>query len=61
MAGMNLRTNVEEEGPDMTPVPKMTLAREKVLEEAKKALAGTDGKVGVSMVVIGSFLVVSAI
>jgi len=35
------------------PPPKMALAKEKVLEEARKALKGKDGKKGVSLVVIG--------
>ncbi|KAI0310675.1 hypothetical protein OF83DRAFT_1154209 [Amylostereum chailletii] len=38
------------------PPPKMSLAREKVLEEAKRALEADDkGRKGVSLVVIGMF------
>ena len=35
------------------PPPKMTMAREKVLEEAKRALKGKDDKRSVNLVVIG--------
>lgn len=42
----------EEQVPDEPP-PKITIAREKLLEEAKKAVQGDGEKKGVSMVVIG--------
>jgi len=53
--GLNLQVEelqiVEEE------IPKVTLAREKLLEEVAKALqTGVDGKKGVNLVVIGNVL-----
>lgn len=54
MSGLNLKD--EDEGPvvDEEP-PKITIAREKLLEEARKALeASENGKRAVSLVVIGA-------
>lgn len=51
MSALNLNTP-EEQVPDEPP-PKMTIAREKLLEEARKAVQGESEKKGVSMVVIG--------
>jgi elongation factor 1 alpha-like protein len=52
MASLNLQNSpdvFEEEEP-----PKMTLAREKVLQQAREALQGdSKGKRGISLVVIG--------
>lgn len=46
--------NLTTEAPVMEePPPKITIAREKVLEEARKMLEGKDEKKGVSLVVIG--------
>lgn len=53
MSALNIYSPDDEENAYEEP-PKMTLAREKVVEEAKKALdARGDGKKGVSLVVIG--------
>lgn len=52
--------NLNEQNTDVTECveepPKMSMAREKLLEEAKRALSveGENGKKGVSMVVIGT-------
>lgn len=51
LAGLNLGDE-EVPTPIDEPPPKMSLAREKVLEEARISLA-TEGKKGVSLVVIG--------
>ena len=53
LSGLNL--NPENEV-IQEPPPKMTMAREKVLEEAKQALQGKDKKRGVNLVVIGTFV-----
>ena len=50
LAGLNLDT---PEPPIDEPPPKITVSREKVLEEARKALQGKDDRKGVSLVVIG--------
>lgn len=59
MQGLNLGEN-DEEGVVDEPPPKMSIAREKVIEEAKKALEEEEksGKKGVSLVVIGEFILV---
>lgn len=49
LAGLNLGTPE----PIDEPPPKITVSREKVLEEARKALEGKDDRKGVSLVVIG--------
>lgn len=51
LSALNLTT--QESVPAEEPPPKITIAREKVLEEAKKMLEGKDEKKGVSLVVIG--------
>ncbi|TFY80059.1 hypothetical protein EWM64_g3953 [Hericium alpestre] len=53
IAGLNLETKEEPQVEE--PPPKMSLAKEKVLEEAKKVLAAEEqsGRRGVSLVVIG--------
>lgn len=52
LAGLNL--NSEPRTPPIDePPPRITIAREKVLEEAKEALQDKDEKKGVSLVVIG--------
>jgi hypothetical protein len=53
IASLNL--DDEEEAVVYEEPPKMTLAREKVIEEAKKAMEGTGVRQGVSLVVIGYF------
>jgi len=57
MVSLNLQDNpevFEEE------IPKMTLAREKVLQQARAALGGdSEGKRGISLVVIGAQLFIS--
>ena len=52
LSALNI-TPAQEQAPPDEPPPKMTIAREKVLEEARKALQGDGEKKGVSMVVIG--------
>lgn len=53
IAGLNLN-NVKPAEPEEEP-PKMTIAREKVLEEAKRALDvdSQTGKKGINLVVVG--------
>lgn len=51
LSALNLTSN--EAAPMDEPPPKITIAREKVLEEAKKMLEGKNEKKGVSLVVIG--------
>ncbi len=53
ISALNLDTPEGAETPPDEPPPKITIAREKVLEEARKALEGTGDKKGVSLVVIG--------
>ncbi|PSR73485.1 hypothetical protein PHLCEN_2v10777 [Hermanssonia centrifuga] len=53
ISALNLDTPEGTETPPDEPPPKITIAREKVLEEARKALEGTGDKKGVSLVVIG--------
>ncbi|TCD66818.1 Hsp70 suppressor, GTPase facilitates ribosomal subunit dissociation [Steccherinum ochraceum] len=48
-----LNLTAKESVPEEEPPPKITIAREKVLEEARKMLEGKDEKKGVSLVVIG--------
>lgn len=55
MEGLNLEGNsspvIEE-----LPLPKMSLSREKVLEEARKVVVGgSDGKKGLSLVIVGEW------
>ncbi|KAF7978351.1 hypothetical protein HWV62_997 [Athelia sp. TMB] len=52
MSALNISSAGDEEKAFEEP-PKMALAREKVIEEAKKLLNVRDGKKGVSLVVIG--------
>lgn len=61
MQGLNLGEK-DEEGVVDEPPPKMSIAREKVIEEAKKALEEEEqsGKKGVSLVVIGEFILIHA-
>lgn len=61
MQGLNLGEK-DEEGAVDEPPPKMSIAREKVIEEAKKALEEEEksGKKGVSLVVIGEFILIRA-
>lgn len=59
MAGLNLQTKDEPPVVDEPP-PKLSMAREKVLEEARKAMeAAKSGKKAVSIVVIGMSSIVS--
>lgn len=51
LAALNL--TAREEVVVEEPPPKITIAREKVLEEARKALEGKDDKKAISLVVIG--------
>ncbi|THH33638.1 hypothetical protein EUX98_g505 [Antrodiella citrinella] len=51
MSALNLTP--EDSAPVDEPPPKITIARENVLEEARKMLEGKDEKKGVSLVVIG--------
>lgn len=51
LAALNL--TAKEEVVVEEPPPKITIAREKVLEEARKALENKDDKKAVSLVVIG--------
>lgn len=53
LAALNLNTPREPQTPPDEPPPKITMAREKVLEEAKKALEDKGERKGVSMVVVG--------
>ncbi|KAG8967151.1 Hsp70 suppressor, GTPase facilitates ribosomal subunit dissociation, partial [Tulasnella sp. 427] len=55
MAGLNLEQEDDQPVEETLPPPKMALSREKVLEEARKALDGKngDGKKGLSLVIIG--------
>lgn len=52
LAALNL--TAREEVVVEEPPPKITIAREKVLEEARKALEGKDDKKAISLVVIGT-------
>ena len=52
LSGLNL-TEAEESTPVEEPPPKITIAREKVLEEARQALQNNDAKKAVNLVVIG--------
>jgi hypothetical protein len=57
-----LGLGVEEKSPDQDEPPRMALAREKVLEEAAKALeAECKGQAGVSLVVIGESSVMTSL
>lgn len=51
MQGLGLQDKDEPYVEDDIPLPKMTLAREKILEEARRAI--DSGKKNVSLVVIG--------
>lgn len=53
ISSLNLDAGEAQETVDEPP-PKMSLAREKVLEEARKALEDTTKKKAVSLVVIGA-------
>lgn len=53
LAALNLNIKEDEPLPEEPP-PKITIAREKVLEEAKKASEGNGSKRGVSLIVIGN-------
>ena len=55
ISGLNLNGQNSDATECVEP-PKMSMAREKLLEEAKRALSveGENGKKGVSMVVIGT-------
>ena len=55
ISGLNLDGQNSDATECVEEPPKMSLAREKLLEEAKRALSveGENGKKGVSMVVIG--------
>lgn len=54
LSALNLNTPDLAAGPPVDePMPKITLAREKVLEEARNALQAKDQKKSVSLVVIG--------
>ncbi|KAG8977971.1 Hsp70 suppressor, GTPase facilitates ribosomal subunit dissociation, partial [Tulasnella sp. 427] len=55
MAGLNLEQEDDQPVEETLPPPKMALSKEKVLEEARKALDGKngDGKKGLSLVIIG--------
>ena len=60
LAGLNL-DSPEPRSPIVDePPPKITVSREKVLEEARKALEGKDEKKGVSLVVIGKILLLGS-
>ena len=52
LSALNL-TPTQESVPVEEPPPKITIAREKVLEEAKQMLEGKGEKKGLSLVVIG--------
>ena len=57
LAGLNLRPEDGLSTPTADePPPKIAMAREKLIEEAKKMLENKDEKKGVSLVVIGRFL-----
>ena len=54
LAGLNLTVGAGLKTPPVEePPPRVAMAREKLLEEAKKALEGKDDKRAVSLVVIG--------
>ena len=55
ISGLNLNGQNSDATECVEEPPKMSMAREKLLEEAKRALSveGENGKKGVSMVVIG--------
>lgn len=56
MSGLNLDSSTMVEPVADEPAPKLAMAREKLLEEARNAIeASNKGKKGVSIVVIGSF------
>ena len=56
ISGLNLNGQNSDATECVEEPPKMSMAREKLLEEAKRALSveGENGKKGVSMVVIGT-------
>lgn len=51
LSALNLTS--KEEAPIVEEIPKMNLEKEKVLEEARKALEASAAKKGVSLVIIG--------
>jgi len=53
MTGLNLNDPLTRKKQDMEEPPKVNMAKEKVLEEAKRALEAEEGKKGISIVVIG--------
>jgi elongation factor 1 alpha-like protein len=53
MAGLNLSDTLTGKKQIVEEPPKVSMAREKVLEEAKRALEADEGKKGISIVVIG--------
>lgn len=53
LAGLNLNSPEPRSPIVDEPPPKITVSREKVLEEARSALEGKDEKKGVSLVVVG--------
>lgn len=62
MAGLNLNDTLTRKKQDTEEPPKVNMAKEKVLEEAKRALEADEGKKGISIVVIGDiFLLIRPI
>lgn len=58
LSGLNLNIGNDTMQPEEPP-PKMTMARESVLEEARRALKGKDDKRSVNLVVIGKHVYTS--
>jgi elongation factor 1 alpha-like protein len=54
MAGLNLNDKTTDRPEVVEELPKISLAREKVLEQAKLALEAQGEKKGISIVVIGN-------
>ena len=59
MSALNISSIGDEEKAFEEP-PKMALAREKVIEEAKKLLDMRDGKKGISLVVVGKSIAITS-
>lgn len=53
ISGLNLNDTLTGKKPVTEEPPKVDMAREKVLEEAKRALEADEGRKGISIVVIG--------
>lgn len=56
ISGLNLTSTLTEKKQVVEEPPKVSMAREKVLEEARRALEAEEGRKGISIVVIGNVL-----